>query len=331
MEELKGEMKDASKKQEYENAHLIRNRISAIGRLNERQVVERERKYDEDILNYLVRVNRVHLLVFNIYKGTLTNKEEFSFEYSENFLEEFLARYYSEKPVPKEIITPEAVEKGLGGFLSKIAGRKARIIVPKKGEKKELLELVRKNAEITFYGNLKKVGALEEKLCLPETPKVIECFDISHLSGTSVVGSMVQFRGGIPDKNNYRRFKIRSVDGIDDFRVIGEVVRRRYSRLLKEGLDMPNLIIIDGGAGQLSFALEELRRLGLGIPVISIAKRFEEIYLPGRPIPLRLSEKETALKFVQEIRDEAHRFAINYQKSLRGKDLMNKTSKKLES
>jgi excinuclease ABC subunit C len=321
LKELKAEMKEMSDRQDYEKAIALRNQISAIERLNERQIVERERKYDEDILNYLVKGGRVHLLAFKIYKGTLTNKEEFSFEHSEGFLEEFLSRYYSENEIPKEIIVPDSVDPALEAYLSKLSKRNPKIIVPKKGEKKALLELVKKNAEISFFGNMQKAEALEEKLCLPQTPRVIECFDISHLSGTSAVGSMVQFRDGLPDKGNYRRFKIRSVEGIDDFRAIGEVVRRRYSRLLKEGGGMPNLIIVDGGAGQLSFALEELRKLGLDIPAISIAKKFEEIYLPGRSAALKLSGKETALKFIQEIRDEAHRFAIKYQRSLRGRDL----------
>jgi excinuclease ABC subunit C len=133
---------------------------------------------------------------------------------------------------------------------------------------------------------------------------------------------MVQFRNGKPDKNNYRRFKIRTVNGIDDFAAIAEVVSRRYYRLKKEDAEIPQLIIIDGGKGQLNFALNELKNLDLKIPIISIAKHFEEIYLPGSLKPLRLSDKDKALHFIQEIRDETHRFAIKYNRLLRKKELI---------
>jgi excinuclease ABC subunit C len=193
------------------------------------------------------------------------------------------------------------------------------ITVPKQGEKKELLELARKNVDMGFFGGKMKVQALAQALHLPKAPQVIECFDISHLAGTFSVGSMVQFRGGRPDKNNYRRFKIKSVQGIDDFASIAEIVRRRYSRLKKEAQDMPDLILIDGGKGQLSSALAELRDLRLKIPIISLAKGEEEIYLPGLDEPLLIRKNEKASLFVQEIRDEAHRFAIAYNRLLRKK------------
>ena len=136
-----------------------------------------------------------------------------------------------------------------------------------------------------------------------------------------MVGSMVQFKNGKPDKTNYRRFRIRTVEGIDDVTAIAEVVRRRYTRLTQEDAELPHLIIIDGGRGQLNSAAHELEKLGLHIPVLSIAKQFEEIYLPGNRAPLRLAKKEKALLFVQEIRDEAHRFAITYNRLLRKKEL----------
>ena len=132
---------------------------------------------------------------------------------------------------------------------------------------------------------------------------------------------MIQFRSARPDKSNYRRFKMRTVKGIDDFMAIQEVVRRRYSRLQKEHSEMPNLIIIDGGKGQLNSALDELDKLGLKVPVISIAKKFEEVFVPGIVLPLRLDRKGKALQLVRQIRDEAHRFAIKYHKLLRDKEL----------
>jgi excinuclease ABC subunit C len=152
---------------------------------------------------------------------------------------------------------------------------------------------------------------------------VIECFDISHLSGTSMVGSMVQFRDGKPDKSNYRRFKIKTVEGIDDFASIAEVVKRRYTRLLDEHAQFPDLVIIDGGRGQLSSARGALAGMGVtGQPVIAIAKREEEVYVPDADLPLRLDRKSIALRYIEEIRDEAHRFAIAYNRLLRKKKVL---------
>jgi excinuclease ABC subunit C len=195
------------------------------------------------------------------------------------------------------------------------------VTVPVQGEKKELLELARKNLEIAFFGGKLKLQALQEALRLPRMPEVIECFVISHLAGSAMVGSMVQFRDGRPDKHNYRRFKIRSVEGVDDYASIAEVVRRRYSRLKEEGQKLPDLIIIDGGRGQLDVAWRELRNLRIRVPVASIAKGQEEIYVPGQKAPLPIERDEKASLFVQEMRDEAHRFAIAYNRLLRKKAL----------
>ena len=199
--------------------------------------------------------------------------------------------------------------------------------VPKIGEKKKLLELVEKNIEQAFLKNELKVKELQTALDLPEPPEVIECFDISHLSGTSMVGSMVQFRNGAPDKKNYRRFKIRTIEGIDDLASIAEIVKRRYHRLLEENTDLPDLIIIDGGKGQLSATLEVLQGLDLLIPVIAIAKKEEEVYLPGEMLPRKLDPKGMALRYIQEIRDEAHRFAIAYHKLLRSKKMTDRPAR----
>ena len=228
-----------------------------------------------------------------------------------------------ENQVPKELIIPRLVDPSLAALLEKQRGKKLIITVPKKGEKKRMLQMLEKNIEATFFGSVERVSALHEALGLPKRPNVIECFDISHLSGTSTVASMVQFRNGRADKDNYRRFKIQTVEGIDDFKAMGEVVRRRYSRLLSEGSALPDLIVVDGGKGQLSAAQKELSKLGADIPIISIAKQFEEIYMLGVPEPVRLPKKSKGLLLVQEIRDEAHRFAINYNRLLRKKKIRN--------
>jgi excinuclease ABC subunit C len=318
---LKNEMANSAARQEYERARDLRNEIAALERLQERQSIERKRKFDQDIISWLVEDGNVYLMLFKVYKGTLEGKEDFVFAYDENFLEEFLVQYYSENVPPEELIVAQPPDEPLVEFLSHLKGKKVKVTVPKQGEKKDLLDLAKKNVEIGFFGERKKVQALQDALKIPKFPNVIECFDISHLAGTSMVGSMVQFRGGRPDKSNYRRFKIKAVTGIDDLASIAEIVRRRYSRLKDEGKELPDLIIIDGGAGQLSAAFQELRNLRIKVPIISIAKREEEIYVPGLEVPLSMKRDEAASLFVQEIRDEAHRFAISYNRLLRQKAL----------
>jgi excinuclease ABC subunit C len=318
---LEKEMNRQSQRLEFENALTLRNQITAIQHLQEHQKMQRQRVFDEDIINYLVRDGNVYLMLFNIYRGTLSTKNEFVFGYTSDFLEEFMVQYYSENPIPSEVILPQKLSDSLGAFLTQKRKTKVRVIVPKKAAKRQLLDLVLKNIEISFFGDVSKVEALQRQLNLQEPPQVIECFDISHLSGTSMVGSMVQFRNGKPDKNNYRRFRVRTVEGIDDVAAIAEVVRRRYTRLVQEHGVLPHLVLIDGGVGQLNSAVHELGAIGVNIPVISIAKQFEEIYLPGNPQPLRLQKKEKALLYIREIRDEAHRFAIKYNRLLRKKAL----------
>ncbi len=319
---LEKEMSIFSKNNMFEQALRIREEINALRNLNQHQKMQREKKYNEDIINYQIKDNKVYLILFNIYKGTLTNKNEFVFDYNPDFFEEFLIQYYSDNPIPKEIIISEKISKSIIKFLSEKTKRKVKITIPAKGEKYNLLKLVLKNIEIIFFSDFDKVKNLKARIHLQENPLVIECFDISHLSGTNMVGSMVQFRNGKPDKNNYRRFKIRTITDTDDTRALAEVVKRRYTRLKNEDAETPNLIIIDGGRAQLNFALAELQKLKLKIPIISIAKHFEEIYIPGYKKAIRLPKKDKALQFIQEIRNEAHRFAIKYNRLLRKKEMI---------
>lgn len=342
IDSMKAEMVELSARQQFELAMELRDEIAALEYLLERQNVDRRRLFDQNILSYIIDGGNVDLMLFKVSKGTLEGKEDFVFAWSESFLEEFIVQYYSENEPPEELIAALPLDESLVEFMAHRKGKKVRVTVPKQGEKKVLLELAKKNVELGFFGDRKKVDALQKALRLPKRPEVIECFDISHLSGTSTVGSMVQFRGGRPDKSNYRRFKIKEVEGIDDFASIAEVVRRRYARLKEEAggiqerqekqetqekqdrpvkQELPDLIIIDGGEGQLAAALQEIRKLRLKIPVISIAKREEEIYIPGLEKPLPIKKDEKASLFVQEIRDEAHRFAIAYNRLLRQKAL----------
>jgi excinuclease ABC subunit C len=325
IDSLRVEMREVAGKKHFERAMELRDQIAALQGLQERQKVELQRKYDQDVLSYVVDGGSVHLMLFKVYKGTLEETEEFAFAHHENFLEDFLVQYYSENVPPEELIVPEAWDEPLVEFLTHVKGKKVRVTVPKMGEKKALLDLAKKNLELKVFKDRTKLESLQEALSLPGLPKVIEGFDISHFAGTATVGSMVQFRDGRPDKSNYRRFRIRSVEGIDDFASISEVVRRRYSRLKEEGAELPDLIILDGGPGQLSAAQQALQRLRVRIPIISIAKGEEEIYVPGLSSPLPIKSRDKASLFVQEIRDEAHRFAIAYNRLLRKKAALAKS------
>ncbi len=316
---LRDEMAAYAERLDYERAMDLRDQITALERLRERQHVDRQKTYNEDIINYIRSDGTVYLMLFNVDRGTLAGKHQYTFDETEGFLEEFLARYYADHEPPEEVILPEPVDDAVAIYLSHLRGGKVRLVVPQRGEKKNLLDLVRKNVEITFFGDRIKLEELRSRLHLPSLPVAIECFDISHLSGTAMVGSMVRFYCGKPDRRNYRRFRIRSVEGIDDFAAIAEVVRRRYTRLKKEGGELPDLILIDGGKGQLAAATAVLRELGVSIPIAAIAKREEEVFIPGFSHPLPLDRHEKASLFIQEIRDEAHRFAITYHRNLRRK------------
>lgn len=314
---LKQEMKSYSTNLAFEQALERRRQIESLEYLEDKQSMERKRTYEEDIINYIVKNGEMYLVLFNVRKGMLENKQEFIFSHSEDSFEEFLVQYYSENKPPKEVILPKKVDESLQEFLEDKRGTKVVINIPKIGEKKNLLTLVKKNIESTFFGEEEKVYALQEALELMITPRRIECFDVSHLSGTHTVASMVSFKNGKPDKSNYRKFKIKTVEGIDDFRSMAEVVHRRYKRLIKEGLPMPDLIVIDGGKGQLSMAKRELEKLAVNIPIIGLAKREEEIFFPGSSMPLLLGKKHKGLQLLMAIRDEAHRFAITFNRSLR--------------
>ena len=325
---LRQEMATASAAQDYERALELRNEIAAIGHLADRQHVEHSRNYDQDVITYQVTAGTVYLIVFSIERGALANKQEFTFDAGEDFFSEFIVQYYSERKPPAELILGQETDPALGEFLSTQRGAHVEVTVPVRGEKRQLVLLAQKNLEIAFFRDTRKGTELGAALKLARTPSVIECFDISHLAGTAMVGSMVQFRDGKPDKANYRRFRIRTVDGIDDFAAIAEVVERRYRRLVNEHAPFPDLVIIDGGKGQLSAAREAFATIGVDIPVIAIAKREEEIYVPDEVLPLRLDPKGIALHYVQEIRNEAHRFAVTYNRLLRKKSVIGEESRK---
>jgi excinuclease ABC subunit C len=319
--ELNKKIESCKESKDYEKAIILRDQVSALNCLLTKQNVEREKKYDEDVINYKVLGDKVYLILFNVNKGVLSSKAEYVFNYTNEFFTDFLIQYYADYPVPRELIVPEQIEHSIVEYLEKMRNSRVTVTVPKFGEKKELLDLVSKNLELTYFGSEMKLTALKEELKLPLLPTVVECFDISHLAGTLIVGAMVSFKNSKPDKSNYRRFKIKTISKADDTSAIKEVVARRYSRLLKENKPMPDLIVIDGGRGQLNAAKKALNELRIDLPIISIAKGDEEIYSLNLKSPVRLDKKGAALKYVMEVRDEAHRFAVNYNKILRSKKL----------
>jgi len=233
--------------------------------------------------------------------------------------------------VPRELLVPEAIpdQALIEAWLSARRGTNVRIHVPQRGEKLRLLELVAKNARLAFDLEWKHprrqsqeiLRALRDLLDLEEEPRRIECFDISNIQGSDMVASMVCFVDGLPKKAEYRKFRVKTVTGgPDDFASMREVVGRRYKRLLEEGKDLPELVLIDGGLGQLGAASEALDELGLGDqPIASLAKREELIYLRGREGPITLPHSSPVLQLVQRVRDEAHRFAIGFHRQTRSK------------
>lgn len=321
IKELEGKMKLASKRMLYEYSISLRNQIEALEALKDKQIIEMTRTVDANIINYMISGDTVYLLVFSVRKGILEGKQEYSFDYYEDFFDDFLIQFYDSAPIPQELIIPKEADPSLAEYLYSKGKRKVSIIVPQKGDKKDLLNLVEQNIKTTFFAGSERVTALQKILSMDKLPLVIECFDISHLTGTDTVASMVRFKDGFPDKANYRRFKIRTASGGDDYLAMKEVVERRYSGELRKSMRSPDLIVIDGGFGQVGIAYTVLNKLKLKIPVISLAKRFEEIYLPEKEEPLRIDKKNKGLQLLQAIRDEAHRFALTYQRLLRNKKI----------
>jgi len=325
IDELEKEMKISSKRKLYEHSITRRNQILALKSLKDRQVMELKRQVDAHIINYAVDNEMIYLLVFNMRKGILEGKQKFSFPYREGVVEEFITQFYMTTQVPQIVIVPDKLSSSIGKYLEKLRGKSVEIVVPTRGEKKKLLDLVLKNVEATFFSGLESVIDLKIGLNLDKLPKHIECFDISHLGGTNTVASMVTFIEGQSDKSKYRKFRIRSVQGIDDFLAMEEVIRRRYRKggMLQKSMKLPDLIIVDGGKGQLSSTTKILNQLKIKVPVISLAKRLEEVFIPGKSDSIRLEPKSKGLLLLRAIRDEAHRFAINYQRSLRSRGLKN--------
>ncbi|NCD08368.1 MAG: excinuclease ABC subunit UvrC [Negativicutes bacterium] len=337
VKDLKRRMNAAAEGYFFEEAARLRDQLQAVGRLNEQQKAVTGGG-DQDAIAIARDATGGCIQIFFVRGGKLVGRDNYfvsaeSGETEEEILTAFLKQYYLDATfVPREILVPVLPEKDeqelLVEWLSKKAQRKVELLKPQKGMKHELLKMVAENAEKNLLERLRKgqlalkseeqaAEDLKAALKLTNTLDRIDCFDISHTQGSETVASMVVFRNGRASKKDYRRYKLLSTEGKpDDFKSMQEVVFRRYRDLE----DLPSLVIIDGGKGQLSSALEVIRGLGLQeLPVIGLAKREEEIFLEGAHESLLLSKDSDALKLIQRIRDEAHRFAINYHRKLRGK------------
>ena len=344
---LQLEMKAASDRTDYERAAVVRDKIRAIERTMESQKMAAFARTELDLLGLARQDNQAAIQLFAIRDGTMIGRDVFLLDAAreatdEEVLSSFLEQYYARATsVPSQIYVPMALPDSLDleAFLALRRGGPARLHVPQRGEKRELLALATRNAGETLAREQarwladqgKTLGALEElaeALGLPGPPMRIECYDISNVQGSDSVGSMVVFEEGKPRSGEYRRFRIKTVVGANDFASHQEVLRRRFRRARsgEEGNDeelrwaMPDLVIIDGGKGQVAAAKEVLDELGLhDLPLAGIAKEREELFLPGDPTPIVLPPTSTALYLVQRLRDEAHRFAITYHRDLRSK------------
>jgi excinuclease ABC subunit C len=343
---LEEQMREAAAEERFEDAARYRNRLRAIERLSERQAVERKSIGTIDVIGVAVSDERAAVQVFPLRDGRMVDRYSFHLENAagediSEVLEQFCLEYYGSAPsIPPQILVPHGVgdTSALEGFLSERRGSRVEVRIPERGEKRRLQELAQQNATLaleseTFVAETKRarrVEALEElreALNLESLPIRIECFDISNIQGQEVVGSMVVFEDAVAKKGHYRKFAVRDVEGQDDFASMREVILRRFSRL---GADpgseewnesfaaTPNLVVIDGGKGQLSAALAAMQELDLPrVAVIALAKRVEEVFVPGRPDPIVLPEQSPGLHLLQRIRDEAHRFAITFHRQRR--------------
>lgn len=370
---LRGKMEAASDNLEFERAAFLRDQIRSVERVIERQKIVAAKKDDEDAVAFHQQDGQCCVEVFLIRGGKLFGREHFVLEGTQDetpgaILSSFLQQYYGTQPnIPPLILLqhPTDDEELVTAYLRERRGKAVKLEVPQKGQKKQLIDMVAENARQTllqmhvkWLADTGKTAAalteLQDILDLPRLPRRMECYDISNISGTNSVGSMVVFEDGKPKTTEYRRFRIKTVTGTDDYSMMQEMLRRRFARTkellteeqlaeLAEGADpddfgmavsgeddadaqrvkwgtLPDLVIIDGGRGHLNAALEVMQELGLRfIPICSLAKQQEEVFLPEADESVMLPRTSQSLYMVQRIRDEAHRFAITYHRQVRSK------------
>ena len=358
---LETEMANASQSLEYERAARVRDRLLAVRRAIEKQQMVAERSEDIDIIGIADDDLEAAVQVFFVRKGRVVGRKGFVVDKVEELspgglVDRILEELYGDDPsagVPKQVLVPVDADDmaTYEEWLTHLRGSRVQIRVPQRGDKRDLHETVTRNAKEEFVrhrlrrasdhnARSRALTELQDLLGLPEAPLRIECYDMAHLQGTDYVGSMVVVEDGLPNKREYRRFKVKDVPGNDDYAAMEEVLTRRLQAYLRERdqpLDEdlidgerrrprkfaypPQLLLVDGGKGQLAVADRVVRALGLHdeIPIASLAKRFEEVYVPGRNMPVEVPRGSDALFMLQRIRDEAHRFANTFHRELRGK------------
>jgi excinuclease ABC subunit C len=349
---LDDQMRAAADELEYERAARVRDRLTSVRKAIERQQMVAERNEDIDVIGIAEDDLEAAVQVFFVRRGRVVGRKGFVVDKVEDLgpgelVGDVLEGLYDDPPlgVPKALLVPTEPDDPelYADWLSLLRGSRVDIRVPQRGAKRELQATVTRNAAEEFTrhrlrrasdhnARAKALNELQDALGLPDAPLRIECYDMSHIQGTDYVGSMVVMEDGLPRKSDYRRFKVRSVPGNDDFAAMEEVLTRRLSAYIDErALPVsersgkfsypPQLLLVDGGKGQLNVAVRVLEDLGLDeeIPVAALAKRFEEVFLPGMADPVRVPRGSEALYLLQRVRDEAHRFAVTYHRQLRGK------------
>ena len=320
-QKLEKQMLEASDLQQFERAIEIRDTLQRLGSINSGKKMETAKKSDEEYFGIKYGQQDAIIMTFRQTHGVIRDSEKFTFDLvGDNNFTNFLYQYYTTHKIPKIIITSEELDDidSLQTALSERVGFPVKIVLGTKGKRKEVIELILRNIELIKNKNSEPgLIHLRDILKLPSIPRVIECFDISNHGDEYAVGSMARFVDGKPDKSGYRKFKIKTVRGRDDFAMINEVVERRYSRLRKEKSEFPDLIVIDGGKGQLSAAMSALKDVGIEIPCVSLAKEREEIFVPRRTKSIIIAKNKDSLKILQHARDETHRFGVMYNRKLR--------------
>jgi len=333
---IQNQMEKASSEMRFEDAGMYRDQLHAIGQFKDRQRKVAADFEDRDVFAFAKEEDYAIAVIVRIRNGRITSREKISLRKLDELdavtLETIITRFYLESDfIPKEISLPLEPDNQdqLNIWLKEKRNGAVQLSVPQRGEKAKEVRLAYQNAKLLlgeWMLNRKKrrelvpkmINQLQDDLQLKVPPRKIEAFDISHLGGTNTVASMVCFTDGKPKKSAYRKFKVKTVEGIDDFASMREIVYRRYKRVKEEGIGLPDLILIDGGKGQLSMAVSALRELGLDyLPIVGLAKKLEEVFVPGQADAQSIHKQSPGLILLRRIRDEAHRFAIVFQKQKR--------------
>ncbi len=340
---LLNKMEKYAENLKFEQAAYYRNQYLLLKEYSNSQKIVSTELVDRDVFAIALEDDYFCSIVFNIRDGKLIGKRHYVFKNTrsisfEQAIQLTVEKWYLENEfIPNEILLQYEPEDKIfiENFLKEKKQKNVTISVPKLGEKKKLINLAFENAQFQLREYLisiakkeaevpKLILQMQKELNLPKAPRIIECFDNSHIQGSDFVSAVVVFKDGKPSKSDYRKFKIKTVNKNDDFAAMYEAVSRRYKRLLDEGKQLPNLVIIDGGKGQLNEAVKVFKELNIyqSVPVIAIAKKLEEIYLPEAKEPLMLPRSSSTLQLIQKIRDETHRFVITYHRKLREKRIL---------